>query len=137
MLRHRRHRLADGRPGSVTFEAMLVIPVLLVVVVGLVEFAMTLTAEQKLAEASGLAARVGSLGRSEDDIKQAVKASLGQRQFETAKVSTRRWRDAHAGDLIEVRIDLPAKAATLNVLRPIGIDLSGETLTGRTVMRVE
>jgi hypothetical protein len=136
-MRPRRLHPRSDRAGSVSFEALLVIPVLLLVVLGLVEFSMELTAEQKLAEASGLAARTGSLGRSDDDIKAAVKATLGPKQYEKVNVVTRRWKDVKAGDMIEVRVELPAKAASLNLLRTIGIDLSGETLTGRTVMRVE
>jgi Flp pilus assembly protein TadG len=121
----------------VTFEALLVLPILLAVVLGLVEFAMLLTAEQKLAEASGLAARAGATGRSDEDVKQAVKTVLGDKQYAHAKVHMNRWEDRHTGPMIEVQVQLPAKVASTNVLRSVGLDLSGETLTGRTVMRVE
>jgi Flp pilus assembly protein TadG len=127
----------NKRVGSIAFEALLVVPVLLLIIAALVEFALVVSAEQKLAEASGLAARVGSTGRSEDDIKQAVKTVLGTKQYERATVYTQRRNDPHTGSVIEVRVELPAKVVSLNLLHSIGLDLSGETLTGRTVMRME
>jgi len=121
----------------VSLEALLVIPVLLVVVVALVEFAMLIAAEQKLAEASGVACRTASVGRSDNDCKEAVKAVLGKHQYESAKVYIDRHRDPHCGDVIEVCIHLPAKAAAPCVLRSCGVKLTDDDLVGRTYMRAE
>ena len=126
-----------SRRGSGAFEALLVIPILLAVVLAVVEFALILSAEQKLAEASGVGCRTGSLGHSDHDVRAAVKAVIGDQKYDPDRVHIRRWNDPHAGPMIEVRVDLPAKAASPNLLRSVGIDLSGDTLTGRTVMRVE
>jgi Flp pilus assembly protein TadG len=129
--------MRTDRRGSAAFEALFVIPILLVVLLAVVEFAMLLAAEQKLAEASGVGARTGSLGRSDDDVREAVKAVMGTKQYEKGTIDIRRWNHRHTGAMIEVRVQLPAAAASPNVLRSVGIDLSDDTLTGRTVMRVE
>lgn len=128
---------ATDRNGSISFEALLVLPVLLAVLLAVVEFGMIMASEQKLAEASGVGARTGSLGHSDEDVRAAVKAVLGPKQFEKGSVEVQRWIDPHTGSMIEVRVQLPAAAASPNLLRSIGVDLSDETLTGRTVMRIE
>lgn len=128
---------AGSRRGSVALETLLVLPLLLVVLWGLVEFALLLGAEQKLAEASGVGCRTGSLGHSDQAVKDAVKTVLGHKQYEKAKVHTKRWHDKKAGGMIEVTVDLPATAASPSLLRLIGLNLNGETLTGRSVMRIE
>lgn len=127
----------NSRQASVSMEALLVLPVLLLVVFALVEFAMLLATEQKLAEASGLAARTAAVGRSDADAKEAVKAVLGPRQYEAADVTIARRHDDRLGDLVEVRIDLPAKAAAPCLLRSCGVKMSDDTLIGRTLMRAE
>lgn len=132
-----RPNLRSNRRASVTVEAALVLPILLVVVVALVEFTMLITAEQRLAEASGVAARTGAVGRSDADVKEAVKAVLGEKQYKAADVKIDRRHDSHLGDVIEVRIDLPTRAAAPCVLRSCGVKMSDDTLVGRTVMRVE
>jgi Flp pilus assembly protein TadG len=118
-------------------ETLLVLPILLAVVVALVEFAMVIVAEQKVAEASGLACRTAAVGRSDDDCKEAVKAVLGKRQYDEAKIKIDRRRDAHLGDVVDVRVDLPVKAAAPCVLRSCGLKLCDDTLIGRTVMKAE
>lgn len=132
-----RPRRRNDRPASVSFEALLVIPVLLAVVVALVEFAMLIAAEQKLAEASGVACRTAAVGRSDDDCRHAVKAVLGKKQYDAADIKIDRRRDPHCGDVVEVCIHLPAKAAAPCVLRSCGVKLTDDTLVGRTYMRAE
>jgi hypothetical protein len=118
-------------------EAAFVLPILLVVVVALAEFATVLTAEQRLAEASGVACRTAAVGRCDDDAKAAVKAVLGDKQYAAADVKVDRRKDPHLGEVVEVRVELPVKAAAPCVLRSCGVKLSDDTLIGRTVMRVE
>lgn len=127
----------NNRLASVTLEAAFVLPILLVVVVALVEFTMLVTAEQRLAEASGVAARTGAVGRSDADMKEAVKAVLGDKQYAAADVRIDHRTDPNLGDVVEVRIELPTKAAAPSVLRSFGVKLSDDTLVGRTLMRVE
>lgn len=127
----------SSRPASVTLEAALVLPILLVVVVALAEFAMVIAAEQRLAEASGVAARTAAVGRSDADAKAAIKAVLGDTQYQAADVAIDRRKDPHLGEVVEVRVKLPAKAAAPCVLRSCGVKLSDDTLIGRTLMRVE
>lgn len=127
----------SSRRASVTLEAAFVLPILLVVVVALVEFAMVIAAEQRLAEASGVAARTGAVGRSDADVKEAVKSVLGPQQYAAAEVKVDRRRDPHLGEVVEVYIELPTKAAAPCVLRSCGVKLSDDKLVGRTLMRVE
>lgn len=127
----------SNRPASVTLEAAFILPVLLVVVFALVEFAMVIAAEQRLAEASGVACRTAAVGRSDADAKEAVKAVLGDKQYSAADVAIDRRKDPHLGEVVEVRVALPAKAAAPCVLRSCGVKMSDDTLIGRTLMRAE
>jgi Flp pilus assembly protein TadG len=136
MTRPRPNRL-NSRSGWTTLEALWVVPILLIVVVALVEFAMVIAAEQKVAEASGLACRTAAVGRSDDDAREAVKAVLGKRQYDEAKIKIDRRHDDHLGDVVDVRVDLPVKAAAPCVLRSCGLKLCDDMLIGRTVMKAE
>lgn len=127
----------NSRRGWSALETLLVLPVLLAVVIALVEFAMIIAAEQRVAEASGLACRTAAVGRSDDDCKEAVKAVLGKRQFESCEIKIDRRHDAHLGDVVDVRVDLPVKAAAPCVLRSCGVKLCDDTLIGHTVMKAE
>lgn len=127
----------NSRRGWSTLESLFVLPVLLLVVVALVEFATLIAAEQKLAEASGVACRTAAVGRSDDDCKEAVKAVLGKHQYDAAKIHIDRRRDPHCGEVVEVCIHLPAKAAAPCVLRSCGVKLTDDDLVGRTYMRSE
>jgi len=136
MIRPRPNRRSSRRGWS-TLESLLVLPILLVVVVALVEFAMLIATEQKLAEASGVACRTAAVGRSDDDCKEAVKAVLGKHKYDMAKIHIDRRRDPHCGDVIEVCVHLPARAAGPCVLRSCGVKLTDDTLVGHTFMRAE
>lgn len=127
----------SSRRGSVTMEAAFVVPILLVVVVALVEFATTIAAGHKVSEASAVACRTAAVGRSDDDAKAAVRAVLGDRQYDAACVDISRRLDPHLGEVVEVRIELPTKAAAPCVLRSCGVKLTDDTLVGRTLMRME
>lgn len=127
----------SNRLATVSIEALFVVPILLVLAMAVVEFSLLIAAEQKLAEASGVAARTAAVGRSDADVKAAVKAILGPKQYSAADVDIARKYDRHLGDVVEVRIALPAKVAAPCVLRSCGVKMSADKLVGRTLMRVE
>lgn len=141
---HRRvsqRRPARKRRGSVTLETILLLPVFLVVLFGTVEFGLVLIAKQQLLTASREGARVGALGGSETEVRAAVARVLGSGNLAGADVQARLTDDSGvplaSGEPVEVSVDLPADAATPDLLRLIGYSLDGQHVVARTSMRKE
>jgi len=127
------------RRGFVTMELLyFALPVFLIVVFGMVGLGDLLVTEQLLAEASGRAARAAALGGSEEQIKDAVRSILGPDRTGHAKIHVGRADGGSGpvppGGLIEVRIEIEARHATVTHLAPVSDD---ELLLGRTVMQRE
>lgn len=143
-----------ARRGSVSFEALLVLPLLLMVVCGGVGLADLLVSEQMIDEASAKAARTAALGGSAERVRQTARAALGPKRAEHAEITVRVIRaekaderrddpeqdrggdDYHPapGDLLEVRVTIPARHATATALAPIK---GGKELVGRSVIQHE
>lgn len=143
-----------ARRGSVSFEALLVLPLLLLVVFGGVGLSDLLVTEQVIDEASAKAARTAALGGSAERVRQTARAALGPKRAEHAEITVRVIRADKAdeprddsdsdrgyddyrpapGDLLEVRVTIPARYATATALAPV----KGETkLVGRSVIQHE
>jgi Flp pilus assembly protein TadG len=127
------------RAGLFSVELILVLPLLLLAVFALVEFSLLLAAERKLAEVSGVVARTGSLGGTDEEMTAVMKSALGPSLAEKAelKVVPAAASDRVQGAPLEVTVSYPARYAGPNVLRSLGIDLTAATLVGRTVIIVE
>ncbi len=126
------------RRGVAAVEALLAIPLFLVVVLGAVGVGDLIISEQLLAEASARAARTAALGGTEDQVRQCVQIVLGEDRAQHATISI---GPADGGDgpigpgrLIEVRIELDCRYATTTGLAPVPDD---EPLVGRCVMQRE
>jgi hypothetical protein len=136
----RRHSLRKRSPrrGVVTLELLLALPVFLALVFGMVGLGDLLVTEQLLAEASGRAARAAALGGSEEQIKDAVRSILGPDRTEHATIHVGRADGKSGpvppGGLIEVRVEIESRYATVTHLAPVSDD---EKLLGRTVMQRE
>jgi hypothetical protein len=133
-----------ARRGTVGFEALLVLPLLLAVIFGGIGIADLVTAEQQMDEASGRAARTAALTGSKKQARETLRAVLGAERANKAKIYIGRVggkEDDRAetlsippGELFEVRIELEAQHATATSFAPVR---GSELLVGRTVMQRE
>lgn len=116
-------------------EALLALPLLLLVAAGLVGLADLLVAEQLVGQASALGARVAALGGDEAEVRQAVAAVLGPDRAERAQVVIGTPEGTPSppapGQPLEVRVEIRVRDATLTWLVPSD---PNEPLVGRTVM---
>jgi hypothetical protein len=138
---------ARRRPATVTVELVLVLPVLLIVLMGTIEFGMLLTARQELLAASREGARVASHGGGDRkalaaEVRDAVRESLGDGRLSDADVDVD-WapegRRERPGDRerVEVTVHLPARHVVPDLLGWAGLSIARERLEGSTVMLVE
>ncbi len=149
------------RVGAVAFEALFVLPLFSMIVVGTVGLGDLLVAEQLLSEASARGARTAALGGTDEQIRDAVRAVLGPQRAERANIfifpvsdppagnnseglpkdsdgrpngtADEKWH-CRPGELIEVRVQLEAQYATATQFCPVG---SHELLVGRAVFQCE
>jgi Flp pilus assembly protein TadG len=130
-----------ARRGHAALELLLVMPLLLAVLVGTVEFALFLTAQQQVNLAAREGARVAATGGSIDDINQAVRLSLGDGRFQQAivqpQLTNQDGNPLQSGQRVSVLVQLPASAAVPDLLVFIGLSIRNQTLVGQTVMRKE
>lgn len=88
-LRTQTHAGRSRRSGTLTIELMLVLPILVLVIGGMVQFSMVLTARQQLLAASREGARVAARGGDAKEVQAAVKQSLGNGNLGDATVQMR------------------------------------------------
>lgn len=143
---HSRERAV--RRGSMAFEALLLLPLMLVVIFVGAGVADLVVAEQQVDEASGRAARAAALTGSKQAVRDAVRASLGPGRAQHAKIfvgplgKAVEITNTDSDDLIpiahresfEVRVEIEARYGTATRLAPVGGD---EPLVGYTVMQRE
>ncbi len=124
------------RRGLVAAEALLILPLFLLVAVGMVGIADLLIAEQLVDEASGRGARAAAIRGSQEDVEAAVLAVLGEERAKEAKITAQgidgtELKLVPPGALLEVRVELDVKQATMTRLAPV---FGSEPIAGRTVM---
>ncbi len=130
-------RMAARRRGHVVLETLLVMPILITLLGAGVILGLLLLGEQKVDEASGLAARVGSVGGSDEDIRAAVRKVLGETWSLQATVCISRTETTADGTpIIVVQVRLKG-AAVVPSIRVLGVNPAVVTLVGQTVMRIE
>jgi Flp pilus assembly protein TadG len=140
-----RERQGGSRRGTLSIELLLVLPVLMTLLLGMVEFGMILYSRQQLMVASREGARVAALGGDEEAVKQIVRHFLGDGRLGDAKVTLTdgagqpiaTTRAVHSGEPIEVWLRLPTKHAVPDLLRFIGFSIKDDVLVARTAMRKE
>jgi len=127
-----------ARRGAAAFETVLVLPVFLALLLGMVGIADLIITEQLLIEASCRGARAAALGGSPEQVRECVRAVLGEERCRRATIHVGPAGDEPGpvppGGLIEVRVELEARHATATGLAPVRGD---EPLVGRTVMQRE
>ncbi len=129
------------RRGSLTVELLLVLPILLGLVWGMVQFSLLQSAQQRLVAASREGARIASLGASMAEVQNAARLSLGSGVLNQASIGLRQidgmGRSDPMGVNVEVTVRIPVEEAVPNLLAFLGMEYRGEQLTARTVMRRE
>lgn len=130
------------RTGAVfSTELILVLPLVVILVVALVEFAFLWSAAHKVHLATQHACRVGTrpsfdIGRLDQAVRSAADAALvDQRLIESHRLLFR--PGAHTGDSVVVEIKVPMGAASPDMLSLVGFSLKNRFLTSRIVMSKE
>jgi Flp pilus assembly protein TadG len=131
----------NQRRGSLAVELLIVLPVLLGILLGMVEFSMLLVSRQELLTASREGARVAAIGGSQADVEAAVRQFLGAGSLSQATITTvladNQGQPLPSGSPVAVTVSIPATQAAPDLLVFIGFSLRGENLIAQTVMRKE
>ncbi|WP_161968018.1 TadE/TadG family type IV pilus assembly protein [Fimbriiglobus ruber] len=129
------------RRGAVSIETLLSLALMLAVVLGIIGVADLIITEQVLAEASARGARSAALGGTQDQIESAVRRVLGPVRAEGVQIFVGPVAGAPSpdqpvppGGLIEVRVEVGARQATMTPFAPVGAQ---EKLVARSVMQRE
>lgn len=122
-------------------ELLFVLPLLLAVLLGTVEFSLWLTAQQQVALAGREGARVAATGGSETEILDAVRVTLGEARFTqatvTAVLTDELGNPVATGDPVSVRVLLPVRYVVPDLLAFVGLSIRSQVLVSQTVMRKE
>jgi Flp pilus assembly protein TadG len=141
MLANRADRTCRRRRGRFALELLLVLPILLALVAGMVEFSLLLGARQQLVAASREGARVAAQGGDPMEVDRAVRTFLGQGSLQAAQVQSvltdAAGNPLSTGDSVQVVVQLPATQAAPDLLAFVGVSLHDQVLVARTVMRKE
>lgn len=129
------------RRGLVAVELLFVLPLLLAVLLGTVEFSLWLTAQQQVNLASREGARVAATGGNRDDVDAVVRVALGPGRFDratiTATLTDEDGDPVLPGRPVAVVVQLPAAAVVPDLLAFVGLSIRNQILVGQTVMRKE
>ena len=124
------------RRGSISMELVLVLPIVLILFSGIVEFSFLLYARGDVIQAARNGARLASVGTvSEESVTEEVRRTLGPRYGETVQVAS--LLGESSGDEVIVKVEVPMSVTAPNLLWPIGYDLRGRNLIAETRMLKE
>jgi Flp pilus assembly protein TadG len=129
------------RRGSAAVELLIVLPILLSLLLGMVEFSMFLAARQQVTTASREGARVAAMGGTTQEVQQAVLLFLGGGNLNTANLQVRLSFSTGLpgvnGQAAQVIVSLPVNQVVPDLLSFIGISIQNQTIVASTVMRLE
>jgi hypothetical protein len=141
-----------GRDGSITLEVALILPLLVLLTIATIQFAVFTTVEQAVVHAATVAAREAAKGASVDELVRVVETVLAPHGVSIPEGAAVRLEDPQA-DSVSVQVgSLPCEPAAtpaalvpgeirvtvsldmgkkpfLNALKYIGIDHSGQPLS--------
>jgi Flp pilus assembly protein TadG len=123
-------------------ELLLVLPILLIFLIGMLEFSMLLTVRQQLLAASREAARAAAQGADDDEVRETVKRVLGSGRIGDAEVNVQRIssRSQNPGasrDRIEVTVRVPTTHVVPDLLGWVGVTFAGQDMVAGAVMNRE
>jgi Flp pilus assembly protein TadG len=134
-------RKIPTRPGSLSLEFLLILPIALTITLAMVEFSLIFVARQQLSAASREGARVAAIGGSSDDVNAAVATFLGTGILGQATVASVLTDDQGnplpSGAPVQVVVTLPTAQAVPDMLAPFGFTVGNDVITARTIMRKE
>ncbi len=135
-------RRRQGRRATLAVELLFALPVLLILVVGMIEFSMVLSVRFQLLTASQQGARVAAQGGSDDEVKTTVKNALGTGRVADAEVFIDRSAEdpqnpQNGRARVQVCVVVNAGHVVPDLLVWAGIGFRNINLTGCTVMNLE
>jgi hypothetical protein len=114
-------------------ELVLVLPIFLLLLFAIVEFSLLTTARVRISDAAHAGARRLCLSDTgPDDIRDEVKLMLGRKLSRDATIEVAGLQKA--GERIIVRIRVPMKNATPDLLWPTGFSVRDRTLVADALM---
>lgn len=129
------------RKATLALELLFVLPVLMAMLLGMVEFSLFLSARQQLTNAAREGARVAALGGDGDEVRQSVRQFLGTGTLSQAEIDVRMTGEdgqpVKAGDPVAVVVNMPVGRAVPDLLAFIGLSLRDQTMAAGAVMRKE
>ncbi len=126
-----------ARRGSLSVELLLILPIVLILLLGLIEFGTWLEVGRKVSTAGRQGARVAALGGSVDDVDRAVRRSLGNGPMSAAQVYVSASFDGEPGEPVAVRVEIPAALVVPDLLGLIGLGHGDRKIGTTVVMRRE
>ena len=126
------------RQGAIhAVELLLLLPIILGLILGMVEYSMILSIDQQLAVASRQGARVAAQGGSSAEVEAAARLVLGTGNVGQSAVVTSQLTDV-SGDPVSVSVTVAdAASAVPNMLSFLGFSIKDQPLAGLTIMRKE
>jgi Flp pilus assembly protein TadG len=117
-------------------ELTMTLPLVFVLLLALVEFAMLLIARQNLSHATYVGARRAAVAdASAADVERAVRGVLSRRLAADLSLDVELGRST--GDVIRVEAVVPMSVASPDLLRWVGLSLRGRELRTGSVLRKE
>jgi len=130
--RQRRHRLG----AILSMELVLVIPIFLLILFSIVEFSMLSSARTRVTDAARHGARLLCISdRSHNDVRKEVTRLLGRQLSKQAVVNID--DTGHPGDTVNVRIHIPMKNASPDLLWMTGFSVRDRYLRAQAPMARE
>ncbi|MFN0199671.1 MAG: TadE/TadG family type IV pilus assembly protein [Planctomycetaceae bacterium] len=123
--------MPSRRAGWLSMELVFVLPILLFLLLGLLEFSLLFFARAEVTEATRTGARMATLaGISEDDVISAVRKTLSPRLHGGLSIHVDLGQES--GDAVIVAVRVPMNAASPDLLWPIGYSLQRQYLYAET-----
>jgi Flp pilus assembly protein TadG len=137
-----KRRLAGARRGLLALEVVLFLPLVLLVVLAVVEFALLLLAAQAVSAAASVGAREASLpSATTASVERRVARALHGWKFaadvEPVRISPADPQTVPTGQNIAVTVAVNAADAAPNLLSYIGLSLAGQKVETTYVYRKE
>ena len=130
--KHRQHRLG----AILSMELVMVIPIFLLILFAIVEFSMLSSARTRVSDAARHGARLLCISdRSHDEVRHEVRRFLGRQLSEQAVVNIN--GNGHPGETVNVRIQIPMKNASPDLLWMTGFSVRDRYLRAEAPMARE
>lgn len=131
-----RNRNVRRRTGFVSLEVILVLPLLLILLLGLLQFSLLFLARGQVIDAAHAGVRLAALHGVEIwEIEEEVRHSLGSKLANYALVDI--FPAEHSGEEVLVEVRVPMAAATPDLLWPIGYSIRNQSLIAHSRMLKE